>query len=113
MAKKTDEPTETLSKSDAIRRAFATGLDKPKEVVEYVKTHFNIDVTAPTVSQLKLLDKKKSDTKTHVVSSRRNGKPKPSAIASPTLALDLARSVKALVDQYGADAVKAMAEIMA
>jgi hypothetical protein len=111
-SQKTEEtaeaPTEKITKTEAVKRALADGVEKPSEGVEYIKTKFGIEMTNAAFSVNKNNLKKKEaggggQTKKTKAAPTQNGDD----------GLDLARSVRELVNQYGADKVKAMADIIA
>lgn len=105
-AAKTDDK---ISKTEAIRRALAAGIDKPLEVVKYVQDHFGLTVKAGVVSTTKFLLNKKAGTT--VSTGRRSTKATP-APASNTASVELVRNLKSLITAYGPEAVKEMAQVL-
>lgn len=114
MAKKSEASDEgkPMTKTAAVLAAISEGVDTPSQGVGYVKEKFGVEVTPQQFSIIKSQAKKKAGSgggsrggPERVVrsSSSRNG----------AQAADLARQVKQLVDEYGADAVRGMAEVFA
>jgi hypothetical protein len=102
-----------MKKSDAMRAAIKEGIDKPQEASEYIKTKFGLDVTPQVFSSFKSISKKKE--------GEASAEPKPAAISAPKVngkhvatggAVDLARQLKGLVTQYGADEVSGMLGVL-
>ena len=121
MAKKaeTAEATseEKITQKEAVKRAIAAGHDQPKEGVAYIKGTFGMDLSPGAFSTLKTLLKSGSKP-----GGKKRGRPAASATGSATSvmakgktsnAAELARGVKALVAQHGADAVAEMAKVFA
>lgn len=120
---------ETVTKTEAVRRAIADGVDSPAEGAAYIKDKFGLDITNQQFSTYKSIAKKKSG----VAPARRGPKPgrkitgvenvlKPREAApnghregngKAVNAADLARAVKQLVSEYGADAVREMTSVFA
>jgi membrane-associated protease RseP (regulator of RpoE activity) len=108
--------TATISKADAVRAALAEGKDSPEEGVEFIKTKYGIEMTKPTFSSYKAQDKARK-------AKAGNGKPAPAAPRPKPVAAssnghagnpaELAREVKALVEKFGAVAVKEMTDVFA
>jgi hypothetical protein len=90
-----------MSKAEAVRQAIAAGVDQPQEASAYIKEKFGLEVSPPMFSSYKSQMKKRQGGRGRR-KARGNG---------PAGGVDLARKVKALVDEYGADAVKEMAEV--
>lgn len=127
MAKTKDTPapeveTKAMTKAAAVREALVNGVEKPQDGVEYLKTKHGLDITANQFSIYKSAEKKKGasggtggtrgrkpneapkETETRIgVSSR----------AGTDSGVALAREVKALVEKYGANSVKDMADVFA
>lgn len=107
-----EAPTEKITKTEAVRRALAEGLTKAADAIEFMKTKFGIEMTPQAFSVNKSQLKKKEEGTTPRA-------PRATAPASAPSAqngddgLGLARSVRELVNQYGAEKVKAMADIIA
>ena len=107
---------ETISKSEAVRRALAAGIDKPAEGVAFIKKEFGLELTSGQFSTVKFQEGKKK--------GRTPGKRgrKPAATSAPGLVVngrsagnpaELARAVKALVMAHGPEAVKGMVDVFA
>jgi hypothetical protein len=100
-----------MSKTAAVRAAIAEGVDKPADGVSYVKEKFGVDITAQYFSIIKSQVKKKGPSpRVRKTASGTTGVGNGKAVGT---AADLARQVKTLVEAYGADAVKGMAEVFA
>jgi hypothetical protein len=112
MAKK--RVTGQMTKADAVRAALADGISKPSEGVGYIKSKFGLDVSAQMYSLYKSKEKKgggRGNSRTpREGSSWGTLAPGKSGARNPA---ELARAVKQLVEQYGADAVREMAEVFA
>lgn len=119
MAKSKTEPeaaAPTISKSDAIRAAVKAGKNSPSEGVAWIKETYGLDVTTGTFSTTKTQDKKKAGESTAVKTLNASGAVKTAGNVTGNGkasgdAVHLAQSVKSLVDQYGAEAVKGMASV--
>lgn len=119
-------PDGTVTKTEAVKRALADGVTKPQDGVEYVREKFGLEMTAQAFSATKSLLRKKGgegagsgrEARAAAPAEQtlpgggvnggnghvpRNGSPDP---------VDLARQVKQLVAQYGAQAVKDMADVL-
>jgi hypothetical protein len=122
MAKQKDAPAETVAEKptqkEAVKQALAAGKDQPADGVAFVKEQFGITINNGAFSTLKSQIKKASGAK-----PSGGGRKPGSAASKPTgpgvvgngkaNPADLARSVKALVSQYGAEAVRDMASVFA
>jgi len=119
MAKKKpdDEATagsaEKITKSEAVRRAVAEGVDKPTEAVAFIKERFGVEITPQHFSSIKSQEAKKAGKP-----ARRGRKPRDAAAPTPNgprvgngNPVELARQVKKLVDVYGVEAIKEMATV--
>ena len=118
MAKQKDK----LTQKEAVKQALAAGKESPADGVAYVKEQFGITLNNGAFSTLKSQLKKGSGKGS--TRGRKPGRPAASAngasrtggssssgkAANPA---DLARTVKALVNQYGAEAVRDMASVFA
>ena len=130
MAKKKDpEPAaenpaapaaDKMTQREAVEKALEAGKDMPAEGVPYVKTEFGITLNNAAFSTIKTKIKKSSEApakKPGSPAASANGavahKPAPTAVAATTNPADLARQIKALVGQYGAEAVADMAKVFA
>lgn len=109
MAKKKAEGG--MKKVDAVREALKEGLEKPIDAVAFIKEKFNIEMTPQTFSTTKSQLKAKEAA---------GGKaPKAKATTAKVAGHDsmggspaeLARSVKGLVEKFGAGAVQEMASV--
>jgi hypothetical protein len=119
--KDTEGAAEKITQKEAVKRAIAAGKDSPGDGVAYVKDQFGITLNNGAFSTIKSQLKKASGATTR---GRKPGRPAASANGvartggmtssgkTPNPA-DLARGVKLLVSQYGAEAVKSMAEVFA
>jgi hypothetical protein len=111
-------PAEKITQRVAVQRAIAAGKDSPPDGVAYVKEQFGITLNNGSFSTIKSQLKKAGGM---VTSPGKRGRPagvKATPAAAPSSnghgnPADLARAVKSLVTQYGADAVKGMAEVFA
>lgn len=112
MAKKPveDAEPETITKTEAVRRALADGADTPAEGVAYAKEKFGLDITPQQFSTYKSIAKKKAGG-----GSAGRGRRSSAAYGNGQAAgsAALARDVKRLVETYGADAVTDMAKVFA
>ena len=113
---------ETITKTEAVKRALAAGKDQPKDAVGWIKEQYGLDMTTQQFSTAKFQANKKAG-------GEPKGKPgrKPRAAAavpasdgdtvgngrSSSNPAELARAVKSLVGQYGADAVRDMTAVFA
>jgi hypothetical protein len=118
--------TEKITQSEAVMRAVAAGKDQPSDGVQYVKDHFNLEMTNQTFSTVKSkLNKaagttskrgrpagpaKASQPASATAPAHMNGKPTTAKTGNPA---ELASAVKQLVAQYGVENVKAMADVFA
>ena len=120
----TDSPG-SINQADLVRKAVAAGHEKPKTGVPYIKQHFGADIDpkyySVAKSQLKKREAKASFTPEP---AKRGPKPKapaienyvappekPKAAGEPDVLLAL-EGVKELVQQFGADRVKRMVDII-
>jgi len=107
-----------ISKADAVRAALKAGHDMPQAASEYIKTTFGLDVAPQVVSTYKSIDnkrkgkkvRKKADPSSALVSKPATKTASNGHLANPA---DLARGVKSLVEQFGAEAVKDMTKVFA
>jgi hypothetical protein len=109
---------ERITQKEAVKRAIAAGKASPTEGVVYIKATFGMDLNTGAFSTLKTLLKKTG------APAKRGRRPGAKAAATPSgsfagngrktgNAVDLARSVKVLVEQHGAEAVADMAKVFA
>jgi hypothetical protein len=101
--------TETISKTEAIRRALAAGVEKPTSGVEWIKTRFGLTVTPATFSTTKMEIKKKAGTSV----GRSARSPVYRSVTQPVSTFDLIRTVKSLIDAHGADSVRQAVDLFA
>lgn len=107
-----------MTKTDAVKAAMADGVDNPTEGAAYIKTKFGLDITPQVFSTTKSIAKKKAAETNGHAGAGNNGTSVPKVskkVASAGTGVDdaaaLARGVKQLVEQYGAAAVKNMADV--
>jgi hypothetical protein len=105
-----------ITQREAVTQALAAGQELPPDGVKFIKDTFGMEMTNGNFSTLK------SQIKKAAGESKPAGKPgrpagakatsaaKPSANGNPA---DLARQVKALVGQYGAETIRDMVEVFA
>lgn len=105
----------------AVKQAIAAGKDSPSDGVAFVKEQFGITLNNGAFSTIKSQLKKAGGATPR---GRKPGRPAASANGATRTGgisssgktpnpVDLARGVKLFVSQYGADAVKSMAEVFA
>jgi hypothetical protein len=117
--KKADETSETpeapkLKKSDAMREAIKRGIDKPQDASEFIKKEFGLDVAPQVFSSFKSISKKKG-TGSSIPTTRlaMNSSPKANGHhVNIGGAVELAKQLKGLVTQYGADEVSGMLAVL-
>ena len=121
----TTQDAPKLTRLEAVRRAVADGADKPSEGVLYVRDKFGFEMTNQQFSSNKNLLKGRSDSngngKAHT--NGKVGRPKAAVEVAPAPRevlnattqgvgnpgpVHLARMVKELVGQYGAEPVREM-----
>jgi hypothetical protein len=114
-------PVKKTTQREAVTQALAAGKESPPDGVKFVKDTFGMEMTNGNFSTLKSQIKKAAGTTTP---ARKPGRPAASANGSAKAggissggktanAAELARSVKALVTQYGAEAVTDMTKVFA
>lgn len=116
MAKKADEEPQTITKAEAVRRALADGVDAPLDGVAYLKEKFGLNITGQQFSTYKSIEKKRSGGPTRKRAARGEGARQSRALPVPAaggrgdvvLAME---AIKTLVDEYGVDQVKRIAEV--
>jgi hypothetical protein len=107
---------EKITQRQAVERALAAGKDLPSEGVSFVKDTFGMTLSnqafSTLKSQIKSGARKPARTQSKSVASP--------AVATPSTngkhrgdAVELARAVKQLVQQHGAEAVAEMAKVFA
>ena len=99
-----------MTKADAVRRALDSGVDQPQEASAYIKEKFDIEISPQMFSTYKSQLKIRSEKK-----AAGSGRGRRGIIGADNAAinLDLARKLKALVDEYGADSVQKVAAVAA
>jgi len=115
-----ENPTVTTpNKSDAIKEALASGVNKPKEVVAWVKDKYGLAIDPQYVSTLKTQLKSSGTTpssKPKVATAPKPGPRPTSTTLSPRAAgsdmVTVAKQLREMVDQYGKDAILEMVEIV-
>lgn len=111
----TGAPVAKISKANAVRAAVAEGMTTPEDGVAYIKTKFGMDVTKLMWSSYRAQDKARQKKK--AADGEAAPAPKPRAVASSngkaSSPAELAREVKALVEKFGATAVKEMTDVFA
>jgi hypothetical protein len=108
-----------VNRAEAVRVALAEGKETPEEGVAFIKDRYGVDMPKAVFSSYKSQEKAKKNKAAGATPAKRG---RPPAAATPAAKpstngqsnpADLARAVKSLVTQYGADAVKGMAEVFA
>jgi hypothetical protein len=106
-------PVKKITQREAVQRALAAGKDQPSEGVVFVKESFGIELNKQAFStlksQLKSAAGKPSEPRQEPAvpaAPNSNGK-------RPSDAVELARAVKLLVQQHGAEAMAEMAGVFA
>lgn len=94
-------PQPLLTKTEAVRRAVAAGKSMPTEGAAWIKEQFGIEVAPNLFSTLKA----------QAIKGKAAPKAKETPAAAPVGGVDLARKVKALVAEYGAEQVAQMASV--
>jgi hypothetical protein len=118
--KKADETSEIpeapkLKKSDAMREAIKRGIDKPQDASEFIKKEFGLDVAPQVFSSFKSISKKKGagSTVESMASTVFAAAPKANGHhVNIGGAIELAKQLKGLVTQYGADEVSGMLAVL-
>lgn len=117
-----------ISKMEAVRRTLAEGVESPTDGVSFIKERFGLEVNASMFgaykSQLKAKERAgvgqgKPGRKPGNKPGRKPGAagakpgPQPGAVAAPAAGnpLEAARQVKELVERYGAETVKGLADM--
>ncbi|HEX4613567.1 MAG TPA: hypothetical protein VH092_35625 [Urbifossiella sp.] len=108
--------TPKMSKADAVRAAVAGGKVKPQEACAWIKETYGIDIAPQHFSSYKSQQAKKGSGSP---SGPRGRRPVDASEAAPNGrrighggAAELARQVKSLVTQYGADEVSGMLAVL-
>ena len=127
MAKKVAKPVESeggnqqtpehITKSDAVRRALAAGIEGPQEGTAWIQKEFGIELSPSHFSAVKATEKKKGDApkgkpgrKPNVVEAGHAGNPK--AGKGDGDLLDALSAMKPLIAQFGPDKVKKMVDLL-
>lgn len=97
-------PSALISKADAVRDALKVGYDKPLAGVAFIKEKHGLDITPQVFSSYKTNEGKKGSGASVAVKVG-NGKPSKNGHAGNPFAV--AHDVKALVNKYGVEHVKA------
>jgi hypothetical protein len=96
-----------MTKREAVRRALAAGMDKPKAGVEYIREKFGIAIDPHTFSLSKVAVRKQEAKKQQA--KERGGEGVTGGLTGGADdAAALAKGVKQLVDRFGAEAVGKM-----
>jgi hypothetical protein len=99
MAKK---KVDSITKTEAVRKAIAAGVDKPTDGVIYVKEKFGVEVTPSQFSTYKSLAKLKG--------AGSHGKTARNGHGSPGMATSI-EAIKTLVDDLGVEEVVSIARL--
>jgi hypothetical protein len=126
------EPGSSVNQAELVRKAVAAGHEKPATGVSYIKNHFGVDIDPKYYSVAKSqLKKREAKSSFAPEPAKRGPKPraaaptaprplvegyvappeKPKAGGEPDLLLAL-EGVKELVNQFGADRVKRMVDLL-
>lgn len=119
MARKKDDAEAgngSMSKADAVRAAVSEGKLKPLDACAWIKEKFNIDITPQHFSSYKSSQAKKEGKPAGRPGRKLREATAAHAPSGPRVgnggAADLARQVKSLVTQYGADEVSGMLAVL-
>ena len=109
------------TKTEAIRMAMAAGFEGPQEGAAYIQSQFGLHVSPPNFSSMKSqIKKKESESKTKgepertpkaLVEGDLPSPPKPSGGSEPDL-LEAIKAMKPLVEAFGVDKVKKIADLL-
>ena len=118
MAKKSEDATEgKVSKMEAVRQTLAAGIEKPQEASAHIKEKFGLDVPTAIFSSYKsAINSKKGSKPGKRGRKAKAGSTKVAVSTNGNVTGDgilLAKDVKSLVEKYGAEAVKGMADVFA
>ncbi|MDB5351779.1 MAG: hypothetical protein JWN86_3026 [Planctomycetota bacterium] len=113
-----------LTKSEAIRRALADGVEQPVAGVAYIRSHFGIVITPRHFSAVKATERQKGGIRVRLKPGRKPKAapgpavegylappPRPSASAETDL-LAAMEAMKPLVAALGADKVKRIVDLL-
>jgi hypothetical protein len=119
--------TSIISKAEAVRAALSAGKESPGDIQEFVLTKFGHDIPKQMISSYKAQEKAKQEKKAAAPKAepaKRGPKPKaplvegyvappekPKVAGEPDVLLAL-EGVKELVNQFGADKVKRMVDLI-
>lgn len=104
----------TISGAEAVRRTLAEGIEKPIEAVAHMKEKYGVDMKPQVFSSYKSTEQKRAAGGQNPVSSR-PGRPRtytrPAAPIGGSSPAEAAESVRDLVERYGPDEVKKLADL--
>ncbi|QEL19301.1 hypothetical protein [Limnoglobus roseus] len=103
----------TITKAEAVRKALAAGKESPSDGVAYLKSEFGIEISTAMFSTYKTAEKKKAEGKKSRTAKTVEPEAKPTGKAAKGDTVEFVRQVKDLVDQYGVEAVKDLAQVFA
>lgn len=111
-------PTEKLTQKEAVKRAMDAGKDQPIEGVGYIKEEFGMVLSTQIFSTLKSQLRKASGapalrTRTHTPTRTTPHSPYRHSTPTPSNAGELVRTLKGLIETFGPDAVREVAEALA
>lgn len=101
-----------ITKMAAVRQTLAEGIDKASEAMPHIKTKFGLDINEATFNNYKSVIKHKGE---------KRKKRRMKMAAAPAVGkvggkagnpLEAAQAVKQLVDKYGAETVKGLADLL-
>src|SRR5947209_2219838 len=97
-----------ITKSEAVRRALADGVDQPADGVAYIKDNFGLEMGPQHFSAVKSAHLKKQGIATV---NTRFQKAEPASDGEAGL-IDTLETLKPLIAQYGADKVKRLVDLL-
>lgn len=107
-------PPGAISKSEAVRRALADGVDQPADGVAYILSQFGIEMGPQHFSAVKSVHLKKQGIPT--VNTRFQPKtdasPKEATLSGEGDLLESLEILKPLIAQFGADKVKRLVDLL-
>jgi hypothetical protein len=109
----TPKTTETISKTEAIRRALAAGRDKPSDVVQWIKEQYDMDVSSQMISTVKYGLAKQGVTTTGKGNPARPVRPAARSTTAGSISIDLVKQMKAMIQEHGAESVRDAVELVA
>ncbi len=105
-------PPGAISKSEAVRRALAEGIDQPADGVAYIKSQFGIEMGPPHFSAVKSAHlKKQGEPTVNTRFQKADASPKEPVSGERELINSL-ETLKPLIAQYGADKVKRLVDLL-